>query len=459
MTSWQPDLAPYRGPRYRAIAEALSEDVRHGRLPPGTRLPTHRDLAWRLRVTVGTVSRAYAEAERRGLITGEVGRGTFVRPHGRDRLGPLPDPHAPNFVDLSINRPRAPGEAALMAEALERLAATPDLPALLDYQPHPGSPADRAAGAAWMARSGLAAEAERVVVTTSGQHAMACVLAAVTQAGDTLAVEALTYPGMRALASLLHLKLVPLALDEQGVVPDALEAACAAGPVRAAYLLPNLQNPTTATLPVERRRTLGDIARRHGVMLLEDDVYGFLPSDPLPPLASFAPEHVFYMTSTSKSLMPGLRIGYIHAPKGRVEAVTAAVRASTFSAPPLMARIASSWIEDGTADRLVAAKRAEMARRQELVRRLFAGFDYRSDPAASHFWLTLPEPWRADAFAAVAQRHGTRITPAAAFAVGRHAPDAVRICIGMPPTIADLEGGLSRLTELLAAPEMESSVV
>jgi DNA-binding transcriptional MocR family regulator len=195
-------------------------------------------------------------------------------------------------------------------------------------------------------------------------------------------------------------------------------------------------------------------------MLLEDDVYGFLLRDPLTPLANLAPEHAFYLTSTSKSLMPGLRIGYVHAPKAKVEAVSAAVRASTFSAPPLIARIASHWIADGTADRLVAEKREEMARRQELVRRLFAGFDYRSDPVASHFWLTLPEPWRADAFAAAAQRSGTRVTPASAFAVGRQAPNALRICIGMPATIAELERGLSRLTDLMATPPgMDLSVV
>jgi DNA-binding transcriptional MocR family regulator len=462
MTSWTPALADYRGPRYRAIAEALAEDVRCGALAAGARLPTHRDLAWRLKVTVGTVSRAYAEAERRGLIAGEVGRGTFVR---------LPAPPPPlrfhaeqpgeDFIDLSVHRPRAVGEATVLAEALTQLAGAGDLAALMEYQPHAGRAAERAAGARWIERSGgLAASPEQVVVTTGGQHAMAAILAAVTEPGDTLAVEALTYPGIRAAASLFHLKIAPLALDEHGLVPGALAAACRSGRVRAAYVLPTLHNPTTAIMPLERRRALAEVAMRHEVMLIEDDVYGFLLEAPLPPLASLAPEHTFYLTSTSKSFMPALRVGYAHCPAAFVERVAGAMRATTYSAAPLMARIAARWIEDGTGERLVAAKRAEATQRQALVRRLLAQQTYRTHPAAAHLWLTLPEPWRAEEFAAAARRRGVGITPAAAFAAGRQIPNAVRVCIGAPASLAELERGLERLVELLAAaPQHYLSVV
>ena len=262
MTNWLPDLSRHNGPRYRAIAEALAEDVRGGRLAAGTRLPTHRDLAWKLRLTIGTVSRAYAEAERRGLIAGEVGRGTYVRhPTGvvpdampGDILGETQDP---DFIDLTINRPSAAGEEEAIAAALQGLAADPDLVRLLDYQAPAGRREDRVAGAAFLERCGLATTPEQVVMTAGGQHAMACVIAALTQPGDTLAAEALTYPGLRALARLLQLRLVPIAMDEQGLVPDALEAACRAAPVRALYTMPTLHNPTTATMPVARRQSRG----------------------------------------------------------------------------------------------------------------------------------------------------------------------------------------------------------
>lgn len=462
MTNWLPDLGSRPGPRYRAIAEALAEDVRRGALPPGTRLPTHRDLAWKLKLTVGTVSRAYAEAERRGLIAGEVGRGTYVRGAAVSPLTfHVERPEPDDFVDLSVHRPRAASETALLAASLAELATDRALGALLDYQPHAGRAEDRAAGARWIACSGaLVSTPEQVVVTASGQHAMMSVLAAIAEPGDSLAVEALTYPGIRAAANLLHLKTVPIAIDEHGVLPDALAAACGSGRVRALYTLPTLHNPTTATLPLERRHALAAVAQRHDVLLIEDDVYGFLVERPLPPVASLAPEHSVYLTSTSKSFVPGLRVGYAHCPAALVERVAAAVRATTYTAPPLMARIASRWIEDGTADRLVAEKRAETARRQALARRILAAQSYRTAPEAAHLWLELPEPWQAEAFAATARRRGVGVTPAAAFAVGRQAPRAVRVCIGAPPTLAALERGLARLAELLAAaPEAYLSVV
>ena len=456
VTNWLPELAGHKGPRYRAIAEALAEDVREGRLAAGMRLPTHRDLAWKLRVTIGTVSRAYAEAERRGLIVGEVGRGTFVR----SMTGVAPvmpgeiagEARDPDFIDLTVNRPVAAGEGAAMAAALERLAAEPDLAGLLDYQAPAGHPEDRVAGAAFLTACGLTTTPEPVVATAGGQHAMACVIGALTQPGDTLAVEALTYPGLRALASLLRIRLAPLAIDEQGLIPEALDAACRAARVRALYTMPTLHNPTTATMPVARREALAEVAQRHDVALIEDDVYGFLLDAPLPALASFAPEHGFYITSTSKSLMPALRVGYVHAPLAQVERIAAAVRATIYSAPPLMARIVARWIADGTAERLAEEKRAETRRRNRMARRILAGTELACDPAAAHLWLTIPEPWRADDFVAAARRRGVGIIPAAAFAVVRQPPNAVRICLGAQTTAERVERALARLAELLATP-------
>jgi DNA-binding transcriptional MocR family regulator len=465
VTNWIPDLSGRSGPRYRAIAEALAEDVREGRLAAGMRLPTHRDLAWKLHVTIGTVSRAYAEAERRGLIAGEVGRGTYVRPSSGfapimpgDTLGETPDP---DFIDLTINRPSAGGEEAAIVAALHSLAAEPDLAGLLDYQAPAGSREDRVAGAAFLQRCGLPAAApEQTVVTAGGQHAMACIIGALTEPGDTLATESLTYPGLRALANLLRLRLAPIAMDEQGLLPDALDAACRAAPIRALFTMPTLHNPTTATMPVARRLALAEVAQRHGLALIEDDVYGFLLDDPPPPLAHYAPQHGIYITSTSKSLMPAMRVGYVHASKAHVEPIAAAVRATVYSAPPLMARIVARWIADGTAERLAAEKRAETRRRNHRAREILAAAEAGGDPAAAHLWLTLPEPWRADDFAAAARRCGVGIVPATAFCVTRQPPNAVRICLGAQTTAERVERGLARLAALLAtAPERYLSVV
>jgi DNA-binding transcriptional MocR family regulator len=213
-------------------------------------------------------------------------------------------------------------------------------------------------------------------------------------------------------------------------------------------------------MPMARREALAEVAQRHGVALIEDDVYGFLLDTPVPPLAHYAPEHGYYITSTSKSLMPALRVGYVHAPKPQIERIAAAVRATMYSAPPLMARVATRWIGDGTAERLFAEKRAETRRRNQTARRIFAGVELTGDPAAAHLWVTLPEPWRADEFAAAARRRGVGIIPAAAFAVTRQPPNAVRICLGAQTTADRVERGLARLAELLdSPPERYLSVV
>jgi DNA-binding transcriptional MocR family regulator len=450
MTSWLPDLERFPGPRYAAIAEALAADVRTGRLAPGTRLPTHRDLAWRLGVTVGTVSRAYAEAQRRGLIGGEVGRGTYVK---------LPEPRAVSparaaeLVELSINRAPLQSEPAYFARALEAIARGPGLDDLLCYQPHAGRRADRAAIASWLGRAGLDAAPDRVIITDGAQHAIAVTVAALLRPGDALAAESLSYPGLKALAALLDVKLVPVALDEAGLVPESFDAACREGRVRALYTVPTLQNPTGSILPEARRQEIARIAARHDVTIIEDDVYGFLLDAPPAPIARFAPEHVVYLGSASKSLAPGLRIGWIYTDARRGERIAAAMRATTYMATPIMAEVMRRWVVTGDADRLVLEKREAAERRRDVADRLLGDFEWEAHRRSFHLWLTLPEGWRAHEFAATARRRGAVVTPGAAFAVGRGpAPEAVRVCLGAAADEAALERGLEALAALLAAP-------
>lgn len=466
MTIWAPDLRQRPGPRYLAIADALAEDASAGRIRPGHRLPTHRDLADRLGLTVGTVTRAYAEAARRGLVTGEVGRGTFVRGPAGPGFIPLPMARTePGLIDLTANLPpQEPGERTerALARTLAALARKKDLRRLLDYPPEGGAAEHRAAGALWVRRCGLEAGAERVLVSSGSQHGMTAVFAALLAPGDLVLTEALTYPGMKALAGLLSLRLRGLALDEQGLRPDALAAACRAGTARALYCLPTLQNPTASVMPDGRRREIAAVAREHGLIVVEDDVHGHLPERPHRPISAFAPETSIYLNGTSKSLAPGLRVGFIVAPEALVPRLAAAIRGTTWMAAPLMAEIAARWIHDGTAERIVARKRAEAAARRALALRALDGADVVSHPAAYHLWLRLREPWRAEAFAIAARGRGVAVTPASAFAAvearGRSragapdVPEAVRVCLGAPRDRAELERGLRVLSDLLTAP-------
>ena len=303
-----------------------------------------------------------------------------------------------------------------------------------------------------MGRSGLPVSAERVLVSSGNQHGMTAVFAALLGPGDLVLTEALTYPGMKNLAGLLSLRLQGVALDEQGMRPDALAAACRARPPKAVYCVPTLQNPTASIMSEERRRQIAAVAREHGLLIVEDDVHGRLPERAPRPLSAFAPERSVFLTGTSKVIAPGLRVGFIAAPEELVDRIAAAIRGTTWMAAPLMAEIAAMWIKNGTAEAILKRKRKEAAARQALAGKVIGRFAGRAHPAAYHLWLTLPRPWSGESFADAARRKGVGVTPASAFATGRTGvPDAVRVCLGAARDRGELERGLRVLAELLAA--------
>ena len=444
---WSPDLNPFPGPRYLAIVSAIAEDIERGNLKAGDQMPTHRDLAGVLGVTTGTITRAYAEAAKRGLVVGETGRGTFVRPSLlEDAFANLSSSEDEDLIDLSFNiPPLTVGDplAQALNNTLTNLATRPGLSAMMSYQPATGLERHRAAGAAWVARSGLRVDAEQVMICCGALHAMTVVFSTLTKSGDMVFTESLTYPGMKNLAHLLHLRLKGLPTDEEGIIPEAFERACRDDSARILYTIPTIQNPLGTVMPEARRRQIAAIAEAHNVMIVEDDVHSFMLSNPPQPLSSFAPENSFYILSISKSIAPGMRIAYLVAPGRMVEPLATSLRATVWMAAPLMAEIASEWIRDGTADRLMDQKRSEAAKRQLMASEILAGFEFDAHPLSFHLWLHLPEPWRSNEFAAQLRRRGVLVTPAEAFVPGREEPPhAVRVCIGAPRSRAQLEKGL-----------------
>ena len=465
MTIWQPDISKRSGSRYIAIADALGDDILTGALKAGVKLPTHRDLAYRLGVTVGTVSRAYAEAERRGLVAGEVGRGTFVREGAESEYDPgfaIRAAEETGCIEMGLNFPALCGSDVLLADALADLSRTNNLVDLIQYQPDVGVAAHREAGAQFIRSNGIGADAENVVVSAGVQHAISVLCTILARPGDLVLTEAHTYPGIMVAAQHLHLRIQGLPMDEEGILPDAVDEACRHGGARILYVTPTLHNPTTAVMSEKRRRDLAEVARKHQLFILEDDVYSFLDQSHPPPLAAFAPERCFYMCSASKAFAPGLRVGFILAPPGFTAQVGAGIRASVWMAPPLMAEIAARWIMDGTSDTLKKRHVQEVRVRQELAHKIL-GADVigPSNPAAYHIWLQLPEPWRADEFAAHAKARNIHVIAAETFAASRvYSPHAVRLCLGGVRTCERLEQGLRAIADTLnERPRMRTAVI
>lgn len=452
MSSWLPDLSQSAGPKYRAIVDAIAADLAAGRLAPGTRMPTHRDLAWRLKVTVGTVARAYAEAERQGLLSGEVGRGTFVRdPDRRDRalaqyLNEAADQRV-GLINMAVNRPDGDQGAWAIGPLLARLARRNDLANLLAYRFESLSTRHRAAGASWLAAEGAAVEPERVAVTAGSQQAILAALSVMTVPGDLVAVEEFTYPGIKSAVSLMGRVLVPVAMDGGGLIPDEVERAFHKG-AKVLYTTATVQNPMTTTLDEDRRRAIAATARRHDGFIIEDGVHRFLNPQAPPPLLVHAPERSIYLSTLSKSVSPGLRTAFSAIPAGLRGRFDAAIGALTLSLPTPLVEIASLMIEEGSAFEIATRQRGEAAARAALAVEIL-GEQVRPVSPSFNVWLPLTLPWRSSDFVAEALRQGVSIAPTDTFAVGRPAGDGVRLSISCPPDREELRRGLELLASVL----------
>jgi DNA-binding transcriptional MocR family regulator len=429
---------------YRLIADDLAADIASGRLRPGDRLPPQRAFARSRGIASSTASRVYGELVRRGLAAGEVGRGTFVRAAAPMTHPPLAEP-AGARVDLELNFSVPPEQPALLAPGLERLLRPGALSAALAPARVTGPPGAREAAAPVLARAGWTPEPERILFAGNGRQAIAAAVAALVPVGERLGVEALTYPVVKGIAARLGVTLVPLPMDPDGLVPEALREAR----VRAVYLQPALHNPLGVTMPPARRAALAGVLDELGIYAIEDAVYTFLHDDAAPrPLAAFAPARTLVVDSLSKRLSPGLTLGFVVTPAGAVaDRVAAALRSGGWAAGGFALAAATGWMADGTVAGLVRAKRHDAAERQRIAGKILHGYALRADPHAYHCWWELPEPWRAETFVAAAARHGIAVSPAAAFAVGAaHSPNAVRLALAAPPVSL-----LSSALETLAA--------
>lgn len=449
---WLDSVASIPGPRYMAISEAVVCAIKHGDLRAGDRLPTHRELATRLGVNVSTATRAYAEMRRRGLIVGVTGRGTFVHEAVPDAPPTIwEQSQRRRFIDLSHNFPiNAPPSPAL-AGILREVSRVHELRALMTYQVDLGLKRHRAAGAAWVRAGGMPATTEEVVVTAGAQHAILLALSALARPGDVVMCEELTFYGLKSAAHTLGLTLAAVGMDAQGLLPARLEEVARRTGAKVLYCMPTLHNPTTGIVSQERRRDIARICAANDVTIIEDDVYGFLVRPRVAPLASFAPGRSIYLTSLSKCIGPGLRIGYLRAPKELVARIGVALRASILMATPFMAEVACRLIRDGAAEHIAGMQRGDVMQRQAAAASLLPAGLRRAHPSSFHIWLHMANGWIARAFAREAERRGVGVTPVEIFAVdARCSANAVRVCISAAHDMARLRAGLTALGRLLA---------
>lgn len=444
---------------YLAIVDRIEAAIRSGELKVGQALPTQRRLAQVLNINVGTVTRAYAEAKQRGLVGADRRRGSFVlarAPANPVRYGTLnPEAErapAASVIDLTTSRSASSIYIQELSRSLAELSqATGKLQFLQEYSPSVGIPEHRAAAAKWIRGGGLDPDPAQMLLCNGAQHGLAAALLAVTEPGSLVLTEELTYTGVKVLASLIGVRLHGLPMDDEGLLPEALDAICRTERPRALVCVPNLHNPTNAIMPLERRREIARIALENDLVIIEDDVYGSLLTERPTPIAALAPDHTFFVTSFSKLISPALRAGSVMVPQRLVARATAGIRGTTWMASPFMAEIASRWIVDGTADRIVADHREQFKRRQMMASSMLGSSQVRGHPCSPQLWLPLPAHWRSEEFYIQARYRGVIVMPPESFAVGHiNLPHAVRLNLGAARSDEELADALRILGGLLA---------
>jgi DNA-binding transcriptional MocR family regulator len=456
---WIPTISELDGPLYQRIVGALESDIASGRLVRGQQLPTHRALAKTLGIDLTTVTRAYREARRKGLIEALVGRGSFV---SETTVRPATAGGAEVRIDLSMNVPPHPLEAQLddrILQGLEAIRQKSGLTAFLNYLPPGGSDHERQNAARWLRVRVPQAAAERIVVYPGTQTIIFNLLMRLAGRDDVVLTEALTFPGVKAAASRLGIRLVGVAMDKEGVLPDALGAACRAHKPKAVYLIPTLHNPTTATLSHERRAAVAATIRAAGTILIEDDAYGLLEPS-ASPITNLIPERSYLATTLSKCIAPALRVSYLLTPDMAArEEMCSRLQAAAQMPPPLMVALVTHWIESGIAERMVAAIRNEAIARQQLAARVLKGMAFSAGRAGHHLWLTPSPEWQREGFAAHLLQNGLAVVGSDAFAVNSNAPHAVRVSLGAARSRAELVEGLHVLASALRMQTVQRQVV
>jgi DNA-binding transcriptional MocR family regulator len=430
---WVPTLSEWQGPLFMRIVDALAADIESGRLVRGQRLPTHRALATELGIDLTTVTRAYGEARRRGLLDARVGQGTFV---SETTVRSASHVASQITIDLSMNLPPQPVEANLdlrIAQGLDTIRRESGFSAFLTYSKPGGSDLELETAADWLRHRVSDANAERLVIFPGSQAIVFNALLALTSPGDVVLTEALTYPGLKTAAARLGVRLIGLPMDEQGVRPDALKDAC--------------------------RKAIAEIIRNAGTFLIEDDVYG--PLEPsASPIANLIPERTYFAASMSKCIAPGLRVAYLQAPDTTAaQTMRSGLQATMQMSPPLMVALVTYWIRNGIADEIIEAIRNEAKGRQQLASRILKGIAFASRPTSHHLWLELPPSWNRMDLLSHLLRHGLAVVGEDAFAVIDKPPRGIRVSLGAARNRADVSQAMQVLAAAMKLSVMATQIV
>lgn len=439
-------------PLYLSVLEALERDVRDGVLRPGQRMPTHRDLARLVGVTLSTATRVYREAEKRGLVTAVVGRGTFVTVDAGKKTSVIDVEDNLLDLDLGMARPMRQSDPDLWPIARKVLHKR-KLPALMCYSDPQGLAEHRGVGSDWISRFGLSVPPKNIVITAGAQHALFTICNSLFEHGDRIATDCLTYPGFKTTAQRNGLRLEGVGMDSAGMLPDELESLCNRHKIKGIYISGRVQNPTNREMSHTRRLELKNVISRHGLTLIENDPYAFLSKSQDKTISALIPENSVYISSLSKAFCAGLRIAYVAAPPGMAKMLTQGIADSMLAVSPFCAAFATECISSGLADAAIEQKQQALSKRLAVFRKAFGGHFFECSEQSMYAWLTMPPHWKGLDLEREAAKRKIRVFCAEKFAVGSNPPpEAVRLALTGVEDLANLRKALCALERLLSKP-------
>lgn len=447
--SWKPNLKDTTGPKYLALVKLLEEDIKSGALKAGTKLPPQRELADFLDINLSTISRAFKLCAQKGLLSASVGCGTFVA------SGAATDP-----MLLCWNGERKIIEMGAIVPAvecnnrvnqyIEKLLKKPDAASLLSYGTPEGTRRHREAGAAWLRKSGFYTDSGHIVLAAGGQNALTACLSAFFEQGDKAGADPLTYPGVKTAAKMLGIQLIPIQTQHNEMTEEGILYAVQNENIKGLYVIPDFHNPTTHIMSVETRKMIARIAERKNLLVIEDGLNNLLEEKPAPPIASFAPEHIIYLSSLSKTVAAGLRTAFIHVPDRYRQELVTALYSMNIAVSPLLATVSAGLIEDGITDEIIEERKRLIIERNLIINEVLGEYVTPSALTCPLRYIQLPEHFTGKSFEICAEQSGVQVYGAERFVIGnKPAPKTVRIAVTTPAGIEDLSEGLQRLQKLL----------
>lgn len=448
--SWTPDFRDATGPLYKIIAEKLENDINKGVLAPGTKLPPQRELADFLDINVSTVSRAFKLCEQKGFLCAEVGNGTFVASDAAANPYLIAEDGADGIIEMGSVFPENTVNREINVQ-LQKMMSEPDFGKLFQYGRPGGTPWQKETAAKFMKKAHFYVEPEHVLLANGGQNAIAAILAGMFQAGDRIGTDELTYSGIKTAANMLGIRLIPIQQNNHEITGEGLMYACKNERIKGIYVIPDYHNPTTHIMSQTTRKTIADIAKRERLIVIEDAIYSHLQEKTAAPIAAYAPEQVFYVSSLSKAVSPGLRMAFIAVPEQYQRLVAAALYNMNISVSPVMAELACRMIVSGAMENILARRRSQNRQRNAVVEQYLEGYKLFGESGCIFRWLLLPERFTGEAFEAKAYQAGVRVYGAERFAVGNaKSTGAVRLAVAAPANIDQLESAMKILQALLA---------